>query len=1285
MPIAINISPEDWKLKVYFKSSIIMVLLVCSIELKAQQMSINTDGSLPDSSAMLDVSSSSKGLLIPRMTKAQRDAIANPANGLMIIQTDTNHGVWMYDNNSSGWEKVITSSDTTNFSTDTLTENIYSAAIENNGTASVLSQNLPFISSVNRYALGSVEVNFVSGFFTQPPAVLANIITQVDHVINVSNVTVSKCTVRVYDVYSTGGGNFVDDNFYITVFRQGSDYKHLAINGAASPFSSMQSISEVLIEGNDAMSESIFNLETIESDSASIDKLNINDAFIFPNSDGTNGQIMQTDGSGNLTWVTPSSSSDGDGIYDGSGSLAGNTIVTQGANTLDFTTTATDGFSVDGTTFSVDGANNRVGIGKNNPTKTLDVNGEALINGHTIGRGNSNVTTNLALGSGALNAATGSSYSNIAVGTSALGSITSGHQNTAIGRQALSTTTIGNDNTAVGYDALGDMGGVSQNTAVGFLSQRFTTTGGFNTSMGAYAMNGNLTGAYNVSIGAGALGANVSGDSNTAVGAGSGVGSGNLVNATALGAFAIVNTSNSLVLGNEANVGIGTSSPTQKLDVVGTAEIDSLRINNSFAFPSMDGTNGQVLQTNGSGNVTWETPTATLAGGSATKLARWTNASALDTSLITDNGLTVGVNTAPAATDLFRSTTNDASIFRALSGIHSLSSSDITYGVYGSSSSSDNNNAAGVYGTASNGAVAVYGQNGSSLSGTVAVKGWNAAGGSNQNFGVKGQTSSTHASSAGIYGFAFHGGNAILAESNARVIEAESYGTRTTSFNAIELNNFATSSTAGISKTGLNIQSTGSWSGASAQNIGLNVNVGGGTTNYAALFNGGKVGIGTNTPETDLHMYNATSAAYLRMNGSGDAFNFSGFDLRSDEATDKAWSFYHRKIGAEINNLAIEEFDGSNYYQRLVIKPGGNVGIGTSSPTNRLHISSPLVDAMIRLNQETATYTSEIVFADQGTAKYTFGSSYDSHAWGEGMFFFNIDRSIVDLFIDGDNGNVGIGTTNPDAKLTIGTPGTTWTDYGITSDSRIGATNGSGNQEAAVLESRSGLAQFYGFNYSTNTPMDVRVGVETAKVGIGTDSPQDNLHVNGGFKVSSGTDYDFDIDFGGIAGGSTIWRFRVRDQVVSSNVMTLNKWGEVGIGTDDPNEALHVIGNIEASGSVFASSSTLTSDRRFKTDLVLLTNTLDKLDSVNAFYHNWDTVNFPDKDFQDKTAIGVMAQDLIKVYPELVNVDKDGYYSVEYSKLTAVLLMAIKEQQTEIETLNSKYDDLLTRIQNLER
>ena len=48
------------------------------------QVAISTDGSAPDNSAMLDVKSAGKGMLVPRMTAADRDAIASPATGLLI-------------------------------------------------------------------------------------------------------------------------------------------------------------------------------------------------------------------------------------------------------------------------------------------------------------------------------------------------------------------------------------------------------------------------------------------------------------------------------------------------------------------------------------------------------------------------------------------------------------------------------------------------------------------------------------------------------------------------------------------------------------------------------------------------------------------------------------------------------------------------------------------------------------------------------------------------------------------------------------------------------------------------------------------------------------------------------------------------------------------------------------------------------------------------------------------------------------------------------------------------
>ncbi|PIF47638.1 hypothetical protein CLU96_4705 [Chryseobacterium sp. 52] len=73
-------------------------------------------------------------------------------------------------------------------------------------------------------------------------------------------------------------------------------------------------------------------------------------------------------------WQKLKSSGSGDNIYTTNGTLGGNRMVTQGANTLGFTSNAVNGFSVDGTTLSVDAANDRVGVGTNAPTASLEVN-----------------------------------------------------------------------------------------------------------------------------------------------------------------------------------------------------------------------------------------------------------------------------------------------------------------------------------------------------------------------------------------------------------------------------------------------------------------------------------------------------------------------------------------------------------------------------------------------------------------------------------------------------------------------------------------------------------------------------------------------------------------------------------------------------------------------------------------------------------------------------------------------------------------------------------------------
>ena len=80
---------------------LLSLLLGIAILSSSAQVAVTTDGSSADASAMLDVKSTSKGVLISRMTQGQRNSISSPATGLMIYQTDDTPGFYYY--NGTAW------------------------------------------------------------------------------------------------------------------------------------------------------------------------------------------------------------------------------------------------------------------------------------------------------------------------------------------------------------------------------------------------------------------------------------------------------------------------------------------------------------------------------------------------------------------------------------------------------------------------------------------------------------------------------------------------------------------------------------------------------------------------------------------------------------------------------------------------------------------------------------------------------------------------------------------------------------------------------------------------------------------------------------------------------------------------------------------------------------------------------------------------------------------------------------------------------------------------------
>lgn len=91
------------------------------------------------------------------------------------------------------------------------------------------------------------------------------------------------------------------------------------------------------------------------------------------------------------------------------------------------------------------------------------------------------------------------------------------------------------------------------------------------------------------------------------------------------------------------------------------------------------------------------------------------------------------------------------------------------------------------------------------------------------------------------------------------------------------------------------------------------------------------------------------------------------------------------------------------------------------------------------------------------------------------------------------------------------------------------------------------------------------------------------------------------------------------------------------------------------------------SDRRFKKDIAPLPSLLQSVLKLNPVNYYWKKNEFPDRHFSSSKQTGLIAQEVKEHFPELVMEDKDGYLSVDYVKLSVLLLKSIQEQQEIIE------------------
>ena len=298
-----------------------------------------------------------------------------------------------------------------------------------------------------------------------------------------------------------------------------------------------------------------------------------------------------------------------------------------------------------------------------------------------------------------------------------------------------------------------------------------------------------------------------------------------------------------------------------------------------------------------------------------------------------------------------------------------------------------------------------------------------------------------------------------------------------------------------------------------------------------------------------------------------------------------------------------------------------------------------------------------------------------------------------------DGTNIGIGTASPQTLLTVAGAnqalGGAFNTYGnllvYSTDSFAINKGGSislggkyysgvttietfarihGKKEDASDGSTAGYLAFETTKDSNATLSEKMRITSTGNVGIGTTNPN-LIGGNTGLTVNGTNDAIIEISRAGVKGAFLyidVDRFFIAEfrnkpmQFGTSDTerMRITGGGNILMGTTSDNgERLYVSGAIRATGTITANS-----DISLKKNLLKIENALEKVEQINGYTYEL-------KADDSKRHAGVIAQEIQTVLPEIVNTGNDGLMGVEYGNISALLIEAIKEQNTKIKNLET--------------
>lgn len=932
--------------------------------------------------------------------------------------------------------------------------------------------------------------------------------------------------------------------------------------------------------------------------------MNLTGALRTNGSAGTTGMVLQTTGSG-TQWVATSTLGIGNGTYLG----LSDTPDTFTANRIPFTNTGATALS-DSADFTFDGTN--LGLGAQ----------QGIAWAGTRYLYASSTNDSITFGESAGAALLSDGIENVLIGRQAGRLISTGDLNVAIGNSTLENGTSSERNVAIGFEALQALTGGWNNVAVGYKAGETLTIGGQNVAIGSFALSSGTSTAFNTAVGYGALGGAIDATYNVAMGHNSAndlqIGIRNVFSGYAAAQNA-TSASDSVIIGFQAGQGDGATNLTW----------DGNTIIGFRAGRSINGSENNVLLgfqaadnlTSGSNNVVI---------GYNVDIASTTRSNQLNIGNILFGTGIDGTGTTLSSGNIGIGTTTPGSKLDVWGGVRIGTSSpfltvDSTTGYVGVASSSPTYQFS-VQGTA-------Y------ISGNTRTSQFIDSDNSSYFLNPSAATSGALAGNLGV-------------GTTSPAARLDVWGSLLVSTSSTPLL-VASPATNGIGV------------GTTSTRYLLNV----GDANLMMRFNN------SITESNDPYGLNFDTAANSARR----------FTLSTEEGTNRSALQFGDSANAtqSIFGIARSANSGADWSQHFVVQAGGNIGIGTSTPSSKLDVYSDTAQDALKIRTDDGSNWS---FNQYGSLYHDLSGmmmgylTYDAiNTWG---YTSGQDTYISSggwggaqdiILLPGGGGNVGVGTTTPSSKFSL-------SQSADSSGLRISGFDNESNEGAHMFVDSNGI-----FNIDIHGPTGAGYlsggGAPVAAWNGSAFIMADNK------ELAFGNDLDVSM---GVDNGEGTFKIVLGNDVATStgHMMTFTGNKFIGIGTTTPTAQLTTTGTVRfdnfGAGTLQTDADgnlSVSSDERLKDILGMYEAGLDEILLINPIRYHWNE----ESGFEmESEYAGFSAQNVQAALPAAVNEDKHGFLTLSDRSILAAVVNAIKELYTIVTGNQEKIAELEERLEALE-